>query len=44
MYKKTRESMNDVYGCMNKHGKKCSGIIREYTEKMDKVRMVYPEF
>jgi hypothetical protein len=43
-YKKTTESMNEVYGCMNKHAKKCSGVFREYQDKMDKVRMVYPEF
>ena len=44
MYKKTTESMNEVYGCMNKHAKKCSGVFREYQDKMEKVRMVYPEF
>ncbi|MFA5745637.1 MAG: hypothetical protein WC932_02130 [archaeon] len=43
-YKKATESMNEVYECMNKHAKKCSGVFREYSEKMDKVRMVYPEF
>jgi hypothetical protein len=43
MYKKATESMKDVYGTLNNHAKKTSGIFREYTDKMNKVRMVYPE-
>ena len=44
MYKKTTQSMNEVYGSLNKHAKKCSDTMREYHEKMNNVRMVYPEF